>query len=252
MPLVHPLALVAPDAELGEGVSVGPFAVVESGAVVGEGTRLDAHAVVRSGARLGARNVVHPFAVLGGDPQERTYAGEPTRLEVGCGNTFREHVTVHRGSIKGGGLTRIGSGSLFMAGVHVAHDCTLGDRIELANGVLLGGHVALGDHVAIGGGAAIGPFVRVGERAFVAAGSMVERDVPPFVIAAGDRARVRALNRVGLERSGVPEASREALAWAFRVVFRSGRPQRVAAAELADDPDPFVRALVAHVTTAPC
>jgi UDP-N-acetylglucosamine acyltransferase len=250
MPLVHPLALVAPDAELGEGVAVGPFAIVEPGAVVGEGTRLDAHAVVRSGTRLGARNVVHPFAVLGGDPQERTYAGEPTRLEVGDGNTFREHVTVHRGSIKGGGLTRIGSGSLFMVGVHVAHDCALGDRLELANGVLLGGHAALGDHVAIGGGAAVGPFVRVGDRAFVAAGAMVERDVPPFVIVAGDRARVRALNRVGLARSGVPEASRDALARAFRAIFRSGTPQRIAAAELAGDADPFVRELATRVISS--
>src|SRR5271154_2815491 len=133
MAIVHPTAVVAPDAELRDGVVVGPFAIVEPGAVVGEGTRLDAHAVVRSGTRLGADNVVHPFAVLGGDPQERTYAGEPTRLEVGSSNTFREHVTVHRGSIKGGGVTRIGGGCLFMAGVHVAHDCVLGDRIELAN-----------------------------------------------------------------------------------------------------------------------
>ncbi len=244
---VHPLALVAPDAELGAGVVVGPFAIVEPGVVLGAGTRVDAHAVVRRGTRLGARNVVHPFAVLGGDPQERAYAGEPTLLEIGDGNTFREHVTVHRGSLKGGGVTRIGGGSLFMVGVHVAHDCVLGDRIELANDVLLGGHAALGDHVAMGGGAAVGPFVRVGTRAFVAAGAMVEQDVPPFVIVAGDRARVRALNRVGLARSGVPAASRAALERAFRLLFRSGTPRAAAAAGLADDADPLVRALCAFV-----
>jgi UDP-N-acetylglucosamine acyltransferase len=245
--LVHPLALVAADADLGEGVVVGPFAVVEPGVVVGAGCRLDAHAVVRSGTRLGARNVVHPFAVLGGDPQERTYAGEPTHLEVGDGNTFREHVTVHRGSVKGGGVTRIGSGSLIMAGVHVAHDCALGDGIELANATLLGGHVTLGDGVVVGGGAALAPFVRVGPRAFVAAGAMVEQDVPPFVIVAGDRARVRALNRVGLGRGGVPEASRAALERAFRGIFRSGLPRAPAAAELVSDPDPFVQALAVFV-----
>jgi UDP-N-acetylglucosamine acyltransferase len=248
--IVHPLAVVAPDAELDADVVVGPFAVVESGVRVGAGTRLDAHAVVRTGTRLGARNVVHPFAVLGGDPQERTYAGELTSLEIGDGNTFREHVTVHRGSAKGGGVTRVGSGSLLMVGVHVAHDCVLGDRLELANATLLGGHVALGDHVVVGGGAAIGPFVRVGSRAFVAAGAMVEHDVPPFVIVAGDRARVRALNRVGLARSGVPEASRAALDSAFRALFRAGTPRAVAAAALADDPDPRVRELCAFVLAA--
>jgi len=245
--IVHPTALVAPDVELADGVVVGPFAVLEPGVAVGEGTRVDAHAVIRSGARLGARNVVHPFAVLGGDPQERTYAGEPTRLEIGDGNVFREHVTVHRGSAKGGGVTRVGSGSLFMAGVHVAHDCALGDRLELANGTLLAGHVTLGDFVVAGGGVAIAPFVKVGTRAFLAAGAMVEGDVPPYVIAAGDRARVRALNRVGLERSGVPEASRAALARAFKAIFRGGAPRAVAAAAFVEDADPCVRALAAAV-----
>src|SRR6185437_15768111 len=120
-PAVHPLALVAPDAQLGPGVAVGPFAVVEPGVSLGAGTLLHAHAVVRTGTCLGAGNVVHPFAVLGGDPQERTYAGEPTTLEIGDKNTFREHVTVHRGSAKGSGVTRIGSHNLLMAGVHVAH-----------------------------------------------------------------------------------------------------------------------------------
>lgn len=246
---VHPAALVAADVELADGVTVGPFAVLEPGVALGEGTRVDAHAVVRSGTRMGGRNVVHSFAVIGGDPQERTYGGEPTRLEIGDGNVFREHVTVHRGSVKGGGLTRIGDGNLLMASVHVAHDCVLGDRIELANGTLLGGHVVLGDFVVAGGMVAVGPFVRVGTRAFLAAGAMVERDVPPFVIAAGDRARVRALNRVGLERSGVPEASREALDRAFRAIFRGAAPRAAAAAALTNDPDAYVRALAAAVMT---
>jgi UDP-N-acetylglucosamine acyltransferase len=244
---VHPRAEVAPDAQLGEGVTVGPFAIVEPGVSIGEGTRVDAHAIIRSGTRLGARNVVHPFAVVGGDPQERTYAGEPTRLVVGDGNVFREGVTVNRGSLKGGGVTTIGHGNLLMAGVHVAHDCTLGDRIELANGAMLGGHVSLASHVVVGGGVAVAPFVSVGARAFLAAGAMVERDVPPFVIAAGDRARVRALNRVGLARSGVPEASRVALERAFRVIFRGDAPRERAALGLLADDDPFVRELARAV-----
>jgi UDP-N-acetylglucosamine acyltransferase len=247
---VHPLALVASDAQLGAGVHVGPFAIVEPSVSLGPGTRIDAHAIVRSGTRMGARNVVHPYAVIGGDPQERTYAGEPTQLVVGDGNTFREHVTVHRGSPKGGGLTRIGDGNLFMAGAHVAHDCIVGDRVELANAVLLGGHARLGDGVVVGGAAAIGPFLEVGARAFVAAGAMVEQPVPPFVIVAGDRARVRALNRVGLARAGVEAESRAALEHAFRSIFRRGAARAVAAARFLEDADPLVRELAAFVVAA--
>jgi UDP-N-acetylglucosamine acyltransferase len=136
-----------------------------------------------------------------------------------------------------------------MVGVHVAHDCVLGDRLELANGVLLGGHAVLGDGVAAGGGAAIAPFVRVGARAFLAAGAMVEQHVPPFVIAAGDRARVRALNRVGLARAGVPDASRDRLDRAFRAIFRGG-PRVPAARALLEDADPLVRELAAFVVGA--
>jgi UDP-N-acetylglucosamine acyltransferase len=198
-----------------------------------------------------AHNVVHPFAVLGGEPQERAYRGEATTLVIGERNTFREHVTAHRGSAKGGGVTRIGNGNLFMAGVHVAHDCTLGDRIELANGTLLGGHVSVGDGVAAGGGAAIGPFLKVGARAFIAAGAMVESSVPPFVIMAGDRARVRALNRVGLVRAGVSPASRAALERAYRAIFRSGEPRGVAATRFVDDADPLVRELAAFLVATP-
>jgi UDP-N-acetylglucosamine acyltransferase len=248
---VHPSAVVAPDAEIGAGVEIGPFAVIERGVTIGAGTRIEAHAIVRSGAHLGVENVVHPFAVLGDAPQDRRHEGEPTRLEIGDRNVFREHVTVHRGTAHGGGVTRIGSGGLFMVGVHVAHDAVVGDAVILANNTLLGGHVILDDHVVTGGQVAIAPFVRVGARAFLAGGAMVERDVPPFVIAAGDRARVRALNRVGLRRTGVPAASVVALERAFAAIFRAGNPRAVAAAALRDDPDPFVRTLVEALSAGP-
>ncbi len=248
--MIDPAARVAPGARLGERVEVGPFAVIEDGVVVGAGTRIEAHAMVRRGSSLGVDNVVHPFAVLGGEPQDRRHAGEPTTLEIGDGNVFREHVTVHRGTAHGGGVTRIGSHGLFMVGAHVAHDCQIGDAVILANATLLGGHVTLGAHVVTGGGVALAPFLRVGERAFLAGGAMVERDVPPFVIAAGDRARVRALNKVGLRRSGVPEASITRLEAAFVAIFRKG-PRSLAAAALGDDDDPFVRALAAAVLAAP-
>ncbi len=247
--MIHPSAIVSSSAELASGVEIGPFAVIEDDVALGEGTRVEAHALVRRGTRMGARNVVHPFAVLGGEPQDRRHGGEATRLEIGEGNVFREHVTVHKGTAHGGGVTRIGSHGLFMVGAHVAHDCQVGDAVILANATLLGGHVTLGAHVVTGGGVALAPFVRVGERAFLAGGAMVERDVPPFVIAAGDRARVRALNKVGLRRSGVPEASIEELERAFVAIFRRG-PRAVEAAAAQSDADPFVRALAAAVLAA--
>lgn len=248
---IHPLAHVDPEAKLGEGVVVGPFAVIERDVEIGDGCRIDAHVVIAAGSRLGRRNVVHSFVVLGGAPQDRRYAGEPTTLVVGDDNVFREHVTAHRGTGHGGGVTRIGSAGLFMVGVHVAHDAVVGDRVTLANGTLLAGHVVLEDHVVTGGHVAVAPFVRVGARSFLAGGSMVERDVPPFVIAEGNRARVRALNRVGLERSLVPLESRVALKRAFRALFVGDLPRAEALARLASDPDPFVRELVAFLRAPP-
>jgi UDP-N-acetylglucosamine acyltransferase len=245
--VIHPSALVAEGAEIGDGVVVGPFAIVEDDVVLGDGTRLEAHAVVRSGTTVGRGNVVHPFAVVGGEPQDKRHAREPTRLEIGDDNVFREHVTAHRGTARGGGTTRIGSGCLFMASAHVAHDALVGDGVVLANGTLLGGHVVLGDHVVTGGLVAIAPFVHVGTRAFLAGGAMVERDVPPFVIASGDRARVRALNRVGLERAGVGEADRAPLDRAFRAIFRGESPRREAARAFVDDADPRVQTLARWV-----
>jgi len=240
---IHPAAIVDPAAALGAGVTVGAFALIEADVTVGDGCRIEAHSVVRAGTTLGRHNIVHPFAVLGGDAQDRRYHGEPARLDIGERNTFREHVTVHRGTAHGGGITRIGAGGLFMAGVHIGHDALVGDAVTLANDTLIGGHVALGDHVTCGGRVAIAPFVRVGSWAFLAAGAMVERDVPPFVIAAGDRATVRALNKVGLDRAGVPPASRAALKHAFRAIFRSATPRRSAAEAFSADPDPYVRDL---------
>lgn len=238
--IIHPTALVASEARLGPNVEVGPFAVVGAGVEIGPGCKLAASCVLEGPLVLGENNRVYAFAVLGAPPQDRSHAGEPTRLVVGAGNEFREHVTVHRGTSKDRGVTTIGSGGLFMAGSHVAHDCEIGDHVTLANGTLLGGHVTLEDHVVTGGRAAIAPKVRVGAGAFLAAGAMVERDVPPYVIVAGDRARVRALNLVGLERMGVPPSSRDALDRAFRHLYHSGRPLAEARASLeaslAEDP----------------
>jgi UDP-N-acetylglucosamine acyltransferase len=243
---VHPTAVVSPFAELGEGVSVGPLCVIGEGVELGPDCRLIGSCTIFGPAILGAGNVVHPYAVLGGDPQDRSHAGETTRLEIGDRNVFREHVTVHRGTAKDRAATIIGDDGLFMAGVHVAHDVVIGDGVTLANGTLLGGHVAIGDRVTTGGRAALAPFVCIGEGAFIAAGAMVEIDVPPFVIVAGDRARIRALNRVGLRRQGVPDGSRRALAAAFRALFRGSSPIGESIHAVPEDVarDPYVQKLV--------
>ncbi|MCS6901882.1 MAG: acyl-ACP--UDP-N-acetylglucosamine O-acyltransferase, partial [Myxococcales bacterium] len=217
---IHPTAQVSAGAELGEGVEVGPYCVVGAGVRIGAGTRLLSHVVIEGPTELGDENEVHPFAVLGGAPQDRSYRGEPTRLEIGARNVFREQVTVNRGTSKDCGVTRIGSGGLFLAGCHIAHDSWVGDQVTLANGTLLAGHVRVEDHVVTGGLVAVQPRVRLGESCFLAGGAMVERDVPPFVIAGGDRARVRALNKVGLRRRGIEEESLMALERAFRLLFR--------------------------------
>lgn len=222
-PHVHPAAVVNGRVRLGSDASIGALAVVHGPLRLGPGTRVNALAVLEGPAVLGARNRVHPFAALGGAPQDRSYAGEPTRLVVGDGNVFREHVTVHRGTRKGGGVTRIGQNCLFMAGVHVAHDCRIGDDVQIANGVSLGGHVQVGDGAVFGGHAAIAPFVRVGEGAMIAGGAMVNRDVPPFCIVRGDRAAVAALNVVGLRRRGAGARAIAALRAAFAILFRDGR-----------------------------
>lgn len=230
MSRVHPTAVVDPGAVLAQDVRVGPLCYVAAGVELGAGTELVAQATVLGPARLGAGNRVYPGAVIGAPPQDRTWQGEPTLLEVGDENVFREQVTVHRGTAKGGGTTRIGSRCLLMVGAHVAHDCQVGDDVVLVNLATLGGHAQVGDGAVVGGHAAIAPFVHLGRMCFLAGGAMVEDSVPPFVIVSGDRARVRALNRVGLARNGVPPDSVRALERAFRMLYRSGQPRALALA----------------------
>lgn len=251
-PHIHPTAIVDRGAELSDGVRVGPYCVIGSDVVLGADSELVAHAVVLGPTRLGARNRIHAFATLGAPPQDKSWLGEPSTLEIGDDNCFREQVTVHRGTQRGGGVTRIGSRCLLMVGAHVAHDCQLGSDVVLTNLATLGGHVQLESNVVCGGHVAVAPFSRIGRGAFLAGGAMVEHDVPPFVIAAGDRARVRAVNKVGLRRMGVPEVHRAALERAFRLLFRSGEPRALAldAAERELGDDPYVAELVVFLRRA--
>jgi UDP-N-acetylglucosamine acyltransferase len=219
---IHATAIVEPGATLGRDVDIGPYAVVGAEVTLGDETRLLAHAMVVGKTVVGRSNVIHSFAVVGGEPQvKRGRVSAASALLMGDRNVVREHATLHRGTE---GVTRVGSDNLFMVGAHVAHDVTVGAHVTLANGVQLAGHAVVEDHATFGGLSGVAQFVRVGESAFVAAGAMCERDVPPFVIVQGDRARVRALNLVGLRRREVPEASLESLTRAFRVLFASGVP----------------------------
>ncbi len=245
---IHPTAVVDPSAELGR-VRIGPYAVVGPRVVLHDDVVLDAHAVVLGPTVLGSGCRVHAFACLGGDPQDLKYRGETTRLEVGPRNTFRENVTVSRGTAHGGGVTRIGADNLFMASSHVAHDCVVGDGCVMANCASLAGHVEVGDGAVIGGLVGVHQHVRVGRLAMLGGGAMVAQDVPPFMLVQGDRARLHGLNVIGLRRAGVASEALRALRRAYRELFQRGRPLRIAIEEVErQEPDvPEVRELLAFL-----
>ncbi|HEM46601.1 MAG TPA: acyl-ACP--UDP-N-acetylglucosamine O-acyltransferase [Alphaproteobacteria bacterium] len=219
---VHPTAVVDAGAVLAADAVVGPHACVGPDVELGEGVELGPHVVVTGHTRIGARTRVFPYACLGGEPQHLEYAGEPTRLEIGRDNVIREHVSIHVGTVRGGGCTRIGDANLLMNGSHVGHDCVVGSHVVVASQSGLAGHVVIEDHAVLGAYTGVHQHARIGESAMTAAGSMVSLDVPPFSLVAGDRARMVGLNTVGLERRGFPAETRGAIRRAHRIVFRSG------------------------------
>jgi UDP-N-acetylglucosamine acyltransferase len=229
---IHPTAVVAPGASVDPSCQIGPFAVIGPEVRLGPGTTVGAHAVIEGDTALGAGNRVFPHAVLGQIPQDLKYRGEHTRLVVGDRNQFREFTTVHVGTEGGGGVTRIGSGCLFMANSHVAHDCQVGDGCILANSVALAGHVTLEDHVILGGLAGCHQFTRLGRFAFVAAASVVVQDIAPYCTVHGDRAALAGLNIVGLQRNGFTEEQVGRVKDAYKTVFRQGLSLKDACREL--------------------
>lgn len=201
--MIHPSAIIHQSAEISNDVRIAPYAVIGEKVRIGEGCVIGPHVVIEGETTIGEGCRVYPNAVLGTPPQDNKYRGGPTRLEIGPGCIFRECVTVNRGSEDGGSVTRIGKDCMFMAYSHVAHDCSLGDKVVMANSVALAGHVSIGSGAQLGGLAGVHQFARIGELAFIGAGAMVRRDVPPFMVAQGDRARISKINRIGLERSGM-------------------------------------------------
>ena len=222
--LVHPTAVVAPEAELAFDVQVGPYSVIEGPVKVGAGTVIESHACLTGPMELGRENFVGHGAVLGKSPQHKGYRGEPTALRIGDGNVFREHVTVHRGTVAGGGETRIGDRNMFMIGSHLGHDAQVGNDCTLVNGALVAGHVELHDGCILSGHSAIQQRVRVGRLAMLGGLGSVTKDIPPFVIQQGYNC-VSGLNLVGLRRAGLPAESIAALRVAFRVLYKEGRTQ---------------------------
>jgi UDP-N-acetylglucosamine acyltransferase len=228
---IHPTAVVSPRAELGTGARVGPYAVVEEGVTVGEGCEIGAHAVVKKFTTLGARNRVFEHATLGGEPQDVKFRGEQSYLRVGDDNLIRECVTIHRASGEGE-TTRVGSRNFLMVGVHVAHNCVVGDDNVFANGAALAGHVAVEDHVFLASNVGAHQFVRFGRYAMVGGKSKVVQDVLPFLTTDGNPPRVRGLNAVGLRRGGFSAEERAALKRAYQLLFRARLPLERALEEM--------------------
>jgi UDP-N-acetylglucosamine acyltransferase len=251
-PRVHPTAIVAAGAELAPGVVVGAYSVIGPEVRIGADSWIGSHAVVEGRTTIGARNRIFQFASVGAIPQDLKYQGEPSTLEMGDGNTVREFASISPGTAGGGMRTRIGSGCLLMVSSHVGHDCRVGDHVVLANGAALGGHVEVDDYAIVGGLAGVHQFVRIGESALCAAGAMVSLDVPPFCIAAGDRARLHGLNRVGLQRRGFGPEVVAALRRAYRLLFQGSGGRQEALARVAQQFDGVaaVRRLVDFVTSS--
>jgi UDP-N-acetylglucosamine acyltransferase len=219
--VIDPHAVISPQAQLAADVTVGPFSIIGPGVEIGPGTVVGPHVVINGPTRIGANNRFFQFASIGDAPQDKKYKGEPTRLEIGDRNTFRESCTVNRGTIQDAGVTRIGSDNLFMAYSHVAHDCIIGNHIVFANCAALGGHVEIGDHVILGGLTAVHQHVKIGAFAFLAGGAIVQRDVPPYVMVAGNPAEPHMVNAVGLKRYGFTEEQVRNVRNAYRVLYRS-------------------------------
>jgi UDP-N-acetylglucosamine acyltransferase len=220
--LIDPRAVVDPGARIAPGVTIGPFSVIEADVEIGEGSWIGPHVVIKGPTRIGPRNKIFQFASLGDAPQDKKYQSEVTYLEIGSDNIIREYCTVNRGTLQGGGVTRVGNNNWIMAYVHIAHDCQVGHSTVFANGASLAGHVKVEDYAILGGFTLVHQFCALGAYCFCAAGSVLNMDVPPFVMVSGYWARPYGINMEGLKRHGFSPETRRALNRAYKVLFRSG------------------------------
>ena len=216
---IHPTAIVAPDAQIADDVHIGPFCTVGPHVKLGPNTRLVSHVVVDGHTELGSDNTVWPFAMLGGPPQHTGYQGEPTQLVIGDRNTIREHATMNIGTVRGGGVTKVGSDGLFMIESHVGHDCTVGDKVILTKQATLGGHCQIGDFAIVGGLAAVHQFTRVGRHSMIGGLAAVVKDVIPYGSVWGNHAHLEGLNLLGLKRRGFSRETINTMRAAYRLLF---------------------------------
>ncbi len=221
---IHPTAIVHPSAMISSGVKVGAYSIIGEGVNIGEGTLIDPHVTIEKWTEIGERCHFYPFSSIGAAPQHLRYRGEPTRLIIGNDNVIREFVTINRGTVDGGGETVLGNDNYIMAYSHIAHDCRIGDKVQMANASTLGGHITVEDFAIVGGLVAIHQFVRVGCYAIIGGASAVPQDIPPYMCASGNRVKLFGLNMVGLKRHGIPESTLACLKKAYRIIFRSHLP----------------------------
>ncbi len=216
---IHPTSIVDAGAELGADVEVGAFCHVGPKVRLHDGVKLVSHVVIDGDTEIGKGSIIHPFTALGGPPQHVGYKGEETKLIIGANSAIREHVSIHRGTAAGGGVTRIGDGGFYMVGVHIAHDCNIGDNVILAPNVAVGGHVAIGDNVFVGGLCAIHQNCRIGAYAFIGGGAVVVSDMIPYASAIGNHARLVGLNIIGMKRRGMARKTIHDMRTAYRMLF---------------------------------
>ncbi|MBB5214136.1 acyl-ACP--UDP-N-acetylglucosamine O-acyltransferase [Parapusillimonas granuli] len=217
---IHPTAIVAPGARIAGDASIGPYSIIGENVVIGPGTTVGPHCVIDGHTTIGANNNFYRFCSIGGVPQDKKYRGEPTRLEIGDGNTIREYVTINTGTAQDVGVTRLGDDNWIMAYVHIAHDCQIGSHTVIANGVQLAGHIHIGDWAIMGGLSAAHQFVRIGAHTMVGGTSSIRQDIPPYLIGAGDPFRPVGINSEGLSRRGFSPESIAALKEAYKLLYR--------------------------------
>jgi UDP-N-acetylglucosamine acyltransferase len=234
MSTIHPTAIIDPSAKLGAGVSVGPYSVIGADVTIGDNTWIGPHVVINGPTTIGSDNRIHQFASIGEAPQDLKYAGEPTRLEIGDRNTIRECVTINRGTVSGGGLTRVGSDNLLMAYIHIAHDCRIGNHVIFSNNASLAGHAHVGDYVILSGFTLVHQFCAIGDYAFTGMGSAISKDVPPYLMISGNPAAPHGLNKVGLKRRGFSEEQVRNLTRVYKILYRQGLSLEEATAQIGE------------------
>lgn len=232
--MIHPTAIIDPSAKIADDVTIGPYSIIGADVEIGSGCEIGSHVVIEGPTKIGRGNRIFQFASIGAEPQDKKYKGEPTLLEIGDNNLIRESCTINRGTVQGGGITRIGSDNWIMAYVHIAHDCLVGDNNIFANNASLAGHVVIEDYVILGGFTLVSQFNYLGSHAFSAMGSVISRNIPPYVLVSGHMAKPVGVNVEGLKRRNFSEVQIRNIRQAYKVLYRSGLKLEQALLQLKD------------------